>query len=84
MHEIRVNTVSPEEAFNGVAEFWARGELIAYTRFDDGDLMLRIDPRRDGAPVELGVHSLAVGLAEAYRLLAFDGRHESEDPGTRE
>jgi hypothetical protein len=38
--------------------FWAGGELIAYTHFDDGDLMLRIEPRRDGAPVVLGAHSL--------------------------
>jgi hypothetical protein len=32
--------------------------------------MLRIEPRRDGAPVEVGVHSLADALAEASRLLA--------------
>ena len=31
MHEIRVSTVSPEEASYGVAEFWAGGKLIAYT-----------------------------------------------------
>jgi hypothetical protein len=83
MHEIRVSTVSPEEASYGVAEFWAGGQLIAYTHFDDGDLMLRVDPRRDGAPVEIGVHSLAAALAEANRLLAPDGRHENEDPDTR-
>lgn len=75
MHEIRVSSVSPEEASYGVAELWAGGELIAYTRFDDGDLILRIDPRRDGAPVELGVHSLVAALAEATDLLAHDGRH---------
>ena len=69
MHEIRVKTVGPEEASNGVAEFWAGGELIAYTHLDDDDLMLPIDPRRDGAPVELGVQSLAAGLAEPYQLL---------------
>jgi hypothetical protein len=76
MHEIRVSTVSPEEASYGVAEFWAGGELIAYTHYGDGDLMLRIDPRHDGTPVEVGVHSLAAALAEANRLLAVDGRYE--------
>lgn len=76
MHEIRVNTVTPEEASYGVAELWAGGELIAYTLFEDGDLMLRIDPRRDGAPVEVGVHSLVAALAEANELLAHDGRRE--------
>jgi hypothetical protein len=75
MHEIRVSTVSAEEAADGVAELWAGGELIAYTHYDDGDLMLRIDPRRDGAPVEIGVHSLVTALAEANLLLAADGRH---------
>ena len=70
MHEIRVSTVSPEEASYGVAEFWAGGELIAYTHFDDGDLMLHIDPRHDGVPVVVGAHSLASALAEADRLLA--------------
>ncbi len=74
MHEIRVITVSPEEASNGVAELWAGRELIAFTHYDDSDLMLRIDPRRDGAPVVVGAHSLAVALGEANRLLAPDGR----------
>jgi hypothetical protein len=71
MHEIKVSTVSPEEANDGVAELWAGGELIAFTHFDDGDLMLRIDPRRDGAPVIIGAHSLAVALAEVDRALTF-------------
>ena len=70
MHEIRVSTVSAEEASYGVAEFWAGGEQVAYTYFDDGDLMLRIDPRHDGTPVIVGAHSLANALAEAARLLA--------------
>jgi hypothetical protein len=44
--------------------------MIAYTHFADGDLMLQIDPRHDGAPVVVGAHSLATALAEADRLLA--------------
>jgi hypothetical protein len=70
MHEIEVKTVSPEEASYGVAELWAGGRLIAYTHLDDGDLMLRIEPRHDGTPVVLGVRGLTDALAEADRLLA--------------
>jgi hypothetical protein len=70
MHEIEVETVSPEEASYGVAELWAGGQLFAYTHFDDGDLMLRIEPRDDGSPVVLGVPSLTDALAEVNRLLA--------------
>jgi hypothetical protein len=70
MHEIEVITVSPEEASYGVAELWVGGQLVAYTHFDDGDLMLRIEPRHDGAPVVLGVHGLTNALAEANQLLA--------------
>jgi hypothetical protein len=70
MHEIDVETVSPEEASYGVAELWAGGQLIAYTHLDDGDLMLRIEPRDDGSPVELGVRGLTGALADVNRLLA--------------
>ena len=70
MHEIEVNTVSPEEASYGVAELWVGGQLIAYTHFDDGDLMLRIEPRHDDAPVVVGVRGLTDALAEVNRLLA--------------
>ena len=70
MHEIQVGTVSAEEASFGVAELWADGRQVAYTEFDDGDLMLRIDPRPDGSPVMLGVRSLTDALAEVDRLLA--------------
>lgn len=69
MHEIRVSVVSPEEASYGVAEFWAGDRMIGFTHLDDGDLMLRIEPRDDGAPVEVGAHGLATALAEAKRLL---------------
>jgi hypothetical protein len=70
MHEIHVRVVSPEEASFGVAEFWSAGRLIGITRFDDGDLMLRIEPRDDGAAVEIGAAHLADAIAEANRLLA--------------
>jgi len=70
MHEIHVSVVSAEEASYGVAEFWSGGRLIGFTQLDDGDLMLRIEPRDDGAAVVIGAHSLADALAEANQLLA--------------
>ena len=69
MHEIHVRVVSPEEASFGVAEFWSAGRLIGFKRFDDGDLMLRIEPRDDGAPMVVGAQHLADAIAEANRLL---------------
>ena len=50
MHEIHVSVVSPEEAADGTAEFWAGGRMIGFTTLQDGDLVLRIDPPRDGPP----------------------------------
>jgi len=70
MHEINVTVVSAEEAAYGTAEFWSGGRMIGFTRLADGDLMLRIEPGRDGDVVELGAHSLAGAIAEANRLLA--------------
>jgi hypothetical protein len=70
MHEIHVTVVSAEEAEYGTAEFWSGGRMIGYTRLDDGDLMLRIEPGRDGSAVEIGARSLAGAIAEANRLLA--------------
>jgi hypothetical protein len=71
MHEIHVSVVSLEEAACGVAEFWSEGRMIASTGLDDGDLMLRIEPRQDGAAVMVGAHGLAAALAEANRLLTY-------------
>ena len=70
MHKIHVTIVSPEEAAYGTAEFWSGGRMIGSTRLEDGDLMLRIEPGRDGAAVPIGAHSLAAALAEANRILA--------------
>ena len=50
MHEIKVVTISAEEAEHRVAELWAGGQQIAYTVLDDGELKLRFVPRRDGTP----------------------------------
>jgi hypothetical protein len=70
MHEVHVSVVGPEEASYGVAELWSGGRLIGFTRLDDGDLMLQIEPRDDGAAVVIGAHGLAEALGEANRLLA--------------
>ena len=70
MPEIEVLTVSPEEAFDGIAELWMDGVQLAYTDFDDGRLVLCIHPSRDGSPVVVGAHSLADALDEVDRVLS--------------
>jgi hypothetical protein len=67
---VHVSVVSPEEAYNGNAEFWCGRELMAVTVIDDGRLQLSIGPRADGSPWLVDTTSLARGLAEAARLLA--------------
>ena len=70
MHEIKVITISAEEAEHGVAELWADGQQIAYTLLDDGELKLRFEPRHDGTPVVIGLRSLTNALAEVDRHVA--------------
>ena len=70
MPPIDVIAVSPEEASNGITEFWYGSELMAFTIFDDGELQLRIQPRADGLPWQIETASLAKGLAEAARRIA--------------
>jgi hypothetical protein len=74
LHDIHVNVVSAEEASDGVAEFWSGDRLIGFTRIEDGDLALRIEPGPD--PVALGAYALAEALAEANRLLALHWTRE--------
>ena len=69
MHEVHVRVMSPEAAAGGIAEFWTGGQLIGYTLLKDGDLMVRIEPRRGGAVV-VGAHSLAEALRRASLMLA--------------
>jgi hypothetical protein len=68
--QVHVSVVSPEEASNGNAEFWCGNELMAVTVINEGQLQLSIEPRADGSPWLVDTTSLAVGLAEAARLLA--------------
>ena len=72
MSEIEVRTTGAQEAQDGVVELWRDGEQIAYTHYDpqDGHLLLRIDPREDGAPLKVEVRSLKDALAEVERVLA--------------
>jgi hypothetical protein len=69
-HEIDVTVVSQEEASLGVTECWSGGELIGFTRIEDGDLVVWVGPSRDGAAVVIGARGLAEALAQANRLLA--------------
>ena len=68
-HQLEVNVVSPEEAEYGIAEFWVGDKLFGSTRVEDGELVLRIEPRSDGGAVVVSAHSLAEALARAKQLL---------------
>jgi hypothetical protein len=68
-HELNVSVVSPEEAEFGTAEFWAGDRLFGFTRLEDGELVLRIEPQSDGGAVVVSAHSLAEALARAKQLL---------------
>jgi hypothetical protein len=68
-HQLDVSIVSPEEAEHGTAEFWDGDRLFGFTRLEDGELVLRIEPRSDGGAVVVGAHSLAEALARAKQLL---------------
>jgi hypothetical protein len=72
MHEIEVRTTGAQEASDGTVELWRDGEQIAFTHYDprDGHLLLRIDPRKDGAPLRVDVSSLREALIEVERVLA--------------
>ena len=67
---IEVIVASPEEADDGIAEFWCGNEMFAFTCIEDGRLELRIDPRADGLPWRVDPASLHEGLGKAGRLLA--------------
>jgi hypothetical protein len=67
--EVTVRVVSPEEAENDVAEFWLGDQLFGLTQLEDDELLLRIEPRSDGAAVLVNAKSLADALAQAKELL---------------
>ena len=69
MHEIHVSVASAEAADYGVAELTSAGESIGFTIFEDGDLMLHLEPRRDRTEVVVGAYSLVQALSQAKHLL---------------
>ena len=70
MPPVRVIVASPEEAADANIEFWIGGEQVAVTVLYEGQVHLRIDPRRDGEPWLLETSSLASALESATRQLA--------------
>jgi len=70
MPPVRVIVVSPEEAYDGNAEFWCGGDLMAVTVLHEGQLHLRIDPRGDGQPWLIEITSLALALGNAAQQIA--------------
>jgi len=70
MTEIKVIVTGPEEAYDGIAEFWSANQLMATTVLHEGRLHLRIDPRSDGTPWLADVVSLSRALGEAKQRLA--------------
>jgi len=48
MHEIEIRVVSLEEVDHGTAECWLGGQLFGFTRLEEGELILTIEPRGDG------------------------------------
>jgi hypothetical protein len=70
MTQVEVVVASPEEADDGIAELWYGPDMVGFTIIQEGQLHLRIDPRRDGQPWLIATASLARGLAEAARQLA--------------
>ena len=67
--ELQVSVVSPSEAEEGVAEFWTGDHLFGFTHLEEGELVLRIEPRSDGREVVVNAQSLATALARAKELL---------------
>jgi hypothetical protein len=67
--ELEVRVVSHEEAMDGVAELWCGGTLFAVTRLEAGEVVLRIDPRPDGQPLEVGARRLHFALEQARDML---------------
>lgn len=68
-HQLDVSIVSPEEAEFGTAEFWAGDRLFGFTRLEDGELVLRIEPASDGGAIVVNAHSLREALTRAKQLL---------------
>ena len=69
MSDIEVRVVGLEQADRGTAEFWLGGRLFGFTRLEEGELVLTIEPSEGGGAVSINAHNLYDALAEAKRLL---------------
>jgi hypothetical protein len=67
---IEVLIVSREEAEAQIAEFWVGAALFGHTLPGAGELVLRIEPKRDGQAWEVGFGDLRRSLDRAAELLA--------------
>ena len=81
-NHIDVLVVSLEEAEAQIAEFWADGQLLGHTLSREaGQLVLVIEPRRDGQPWELDLYEFRGSLDRATALLEL-GRYSPGSAGT--
>jgi hypothetical protein len=70
MERLRVRIVSPAEAERGVAELWLGTTLFGFTRFVDGQLVLRVLCRDDDATVAVNVVDLIAALHDTTDQLS--------------
>ena len=66
---IQVLVASLEEAEAGIAEFWVQGVMLGHTLLSAGELVLYIEPRRDGRDWELDFNEVRRSLDEAVERL---------------
>ena len=66
---IDVLVASLEEAEAGIAELWVQGVRFGHTLLDAGQLVLYIEPRRDGRDWELDFNEVRRSLDEAVERL---------------
>jgi hypothetical protein len=66
---IEVLVMSMEAAEDQVAELWVGGVQLGETLMRDGTVVLRIEPRSDGRPWEVGATALRHALSRAAELL---------------
>jgi hypothetical protein len=66
---IDVLVVSVEEAEAQIAEFWIGGMLFGHTVLRAGELVLYIEPRRDGQAWQAALRELRRSLDRAEDLL---------------
>jgi hypothetical protein len=68
-NHIKVVVASVEEAEAGIAELWVEGAMFGLTFLREGELVLYIEPRRDGRHWELDLNEVRRSLDEAFERL---------------